>query len=363
MKIYIISFVFCIISAFLFFSCGFANYAGQGAVGFHDSRTADDETDESTGVFTSSAGRLESGDTCIDNDDCVELCDSMLQKFSDQKKCYDETEKEVQALRDVYNNLAIGNPRKLQRLDKSEMDPFLVFGPRLWADAITGFERGRKENCKVVDNPDDARDREDCKFDDYYKQQGYWSSGAAAALEWIARNDWLSELIIENDEDSVIMKALLKVLANGGIDHSNDNIDDGEPVNHRDGVCPLKESHIGPPPSDHISNVKLLKDYAAFGSDCLDGKNFLSLSVERDNNYSVLLGHQVLANLCNNKRECIKYFYCNITNGPNPTDRAASPTKGTVFNYILNAGISSVNRERDFYSGTDTDPPSWCTGF
>lgn len=345
MKIYIISFIFCIISAFLFFSCGFANYAGQGAVGFQDSRTADDEKDESTGVFNSPSGRLESGNNCIDNDDCVELCDSMLQSFSDQKKCYDETEKEVQALRDVYNNLAIGNPRKLERLDESEMEPFLVFGPTLWEDAITGFERGRKENCKVNLDPVDARDREDCKFDDYYMQEGYWSSGAVAALEWIARNDWLSELIIENDEDSVIMKALLDVLAHGGIDYRNRKPADGSPTMETASVCDISSISVSAIDLDstYISDVKLKKHYKALGSDCLGRNNFLSLSVEEDNNYSVLLGHQVLDHLCNDGNSvCIKYFYCNITNGP--------PASNTVFHYILNAGISSVNRDRDFYN-------------
>ena len=357
MKIYIISFIFCIISAFLFFSCGFANYAGQGAVGFQDSRTADDEKDESTGVFNSPSGRLESGDTCIDNDDCVELCDSMLQRFSDQKKCYDKTETEVQALRDVYNNLAIGNPRKLERLDKSEMEPFLVFGPTLWKDAITGFERERKENCEVNDGSEDARDREGCKFDNYYMQEGYWSSGAVAALEWIARNDWLSELIIENDEDSVIMKALLDVLAYGGIDYSDGEGDrgtNGSPGRETASVCRPLASLTSP------TTIKLGNHYKALGSDCLSGNNFLSLSVEEDNNYSVLLGHQVLNHLCSNGNSaCIRYFYCHINNGPDPTNtlsdqsltlRESAPISGTVFQYILDAGISSVNRARDVYN-------------
>ena len=345
MKIYIISFVFCFIFALCLFSCGFANYTSQGGVGFLDSRNAEDEDDESTGVFNSPSGRLESSNTCSDNEECVELCDSMLQRLSDQDKCYDETEEEVQALRDVYNLLAIGNPRKLERVDKDEMEPFLIFGPEIWKDAITGFEKGRKENCVENLNPEDSRDREDCKFDNYYKQEGYWSSGAVAALKWIARNNWLAELILENDDDNIIMTSLLDVLAHGG---------DGEEEDHRDGVCPLKPALVVVPPI----SIKLGGHYQALGSDCLDGKSFLSLAVEEENNYSVHLGHEVLEDICNRgEQSCVKYFYCNITNGPNQENRNAQPTSDTVLYYILySAGINGL--DEDYYSNRGT----WCSG-
>ena len=357
MKIYKVSFVFCFISVLCLFSCGLANYnsANPKTVSFQDSRN---EEDESTGVFNSPAGRLESEDICSDNDDCVKLCDSMLKRFSDQKKCYDQKEKEVQVFRDVYNQLAIGNPRKLERVDTEQMEEFLIFGPELWKDAITGFEKGRKENCTTNLDPEDPRDREDCKFDTYYKQDGYWSSGAAAALEWIGRNDWLSELIEKNDEDHVIMKALLDVLAHGGKDHSDDGVDDGEPEDHRANVCALA-TNIDPSSATTSFSVKLENHYKALGSDCLGGQNYLHLAVQRENKNSVNLGHQVLDDLCGRRESCIKYFYCNITGGTDPTDKNSAPPSGTVLWYILHeAGISGFNNP-DYYS----DEVSWCSGF
>ena len=316
MKIYKISFIFCFISALCLFSCGLANYSSQGGISFQDSRNADDENNESAGVFNSPAGRLESGDPCIKSDDCIELCDSMSNRLSIQEKCYNEKEKDAQALRDVYNNLAIGNPRKLERLGEEEMESFLVFGPELWRDAIIGFERGRKEDCTVNLNPPDSRDREDCKFENYYKQQGYWSSGAAATLEWIAKNDWLAELILEHDEDYLIMTTLLDILAHGGKAHGGEG---GESQAHRASVCDL-DINLDPSSATPSFSLKRAEDYQAFGSNCLDSKtkNFLVLAVEDRNPYSVNLGHQVLVDLCGgNGIECIKHFYCNVGSGSN----------------------------------------------
>lgn len=317
MKIYKISFIFCFISALCLFSCGLANYSSQGEVSFQDSRIAADEDAESAGVFNSPAGRLESGDPCIGSDDCIELCDSMSNRLSIQERCYNEKEKAAQTLRDVYNNLAIGNPRKLERLGEEEMESFLVFGPELWRDAIIGFERGRKEDCEVNEGNEDARDREDCKFENYYKQQGYWSSGAAATLEWIAKNDWLAELMLEHDEDHLIMTTLLDILAHGGKAHGGEG---GEPEEHRANVCTL-DSSLDPGSATPSFSLKRAEDYQAFGSNCLDSKktkNFFVLAVEDRNPYSVNLGHQTLVDLCGGSGiDCIKHFYCNIGSDDN----------------------------------------------
>ena len=231
-------FFFSIFSTASLFSCGLANYnfgSNQPGVAFQDSRS----NDNSTGVFNSRAGRLESTDTCVENEDCVELCDSMLKRFSDQKKCYDQKEKEVQTLRDVYNLLAIGNPRKLIEIDSDDMEEFLVFGPELWRDAIYGFERQRKEDCDENDGSGDARDREDCRLSNYYKQEGYYSDGAAATLKWVAQNDWLAKLMVEHDNEHVIMQSLLEVLSKGGNQSMGDD-DDQETEARREKTCNLE---------------------------------------------------------------------------------------------------------------------------
>ena len=209
--------VFCFITFFLF-SCGFlgslsSNTSSSAAtLTFLDSRAKEG----SAGEFNSPAGRLESSSRCFDNKNCVEMCDSMLRKLAHQEKCYKKTENEVQALRDTYNLLALGNPEKLIEIEPEEMENFLEFGVELFQDTIYGFERQRKPGCKVESNPADPREREDCKLKNYYRQDGYFSPGASAALTWIARNNWLAELLLEYDEDHVIMLSLLDILAHGG---------------------------------------------------------------------------------------------------------------------------------------------------
>ncbi len=355
-----IIFVLSVILIGSLFSCGLANY------NFNNSpnpATIKNFNADSTGVFNSPSGRLESSDTCSKNEDCKELCNSMLQRFSDQKKCYDHKEKEVQSFRDTYNLLALGNPRKLARVDIDEMKKFLTFGPKLWQDAIYGFERERKEDCTPNDGKDDPTEREDCKLKGYYKQIGYWSSGAASALEWIATNDWLAELIIDHDKDDeyVIMKSLLDVLANGGgrnffehpsdpqkndrdresldnknktcnlaliepdkdndgscnnvdgddvedeIQDNDDDLTDGDEDLKDDGSCNNNTDYHGrlyPQKAGGSAGLSLDSDleeqYKAFGADCLaeeDRENYFTLAVERENRNSVILGHKVLVEI------------------------------------------------------------------
>jgi len=208
-----------VLVSILFFSCGWLPSRDAGFT----TRFESSEVAETAGIFNSPAGRLTSRNPCLDNDDCVELCDSMLKKFADQNKCYNYSEDEVQNFRDVYNLLTIGSSRRLEEIRPDPLAEFLDFGPELWEDAIIGFERGLKENCTVVENPLDPRDREDCKFDEYYKQEGYWTEGSATTLDWIARNDWVAKLITKYDKEHVIMSALIDILANGGTDQIKNN--------------------------------------------------------------------------------------------------------------------------------------------
>ena len=401
MRIHQVSWFFYIISALYLFSCGWANYSSNApdsstVINSNDSRSGDDE---SIGTFQSSSGRLESGNSCLDNDDCVRLCDSMLSRFADQKECYDYAEKEVQAFRDIYNLLAIGNPRKLSRVDPNEMEPFLEFGPELWQNAIEGFERGTKEDCIPNPDPEDPRDREDCKFEVYYKQEGYWSSGAAATLEWVARNNWLAELIKKYDANHVIMQSLLKVLAQGGEptlgregeseeqrletcnlavyeeDINGDNYlscnedsdgngelglgedQDGDDVLdlfnediNLNGVLDQSVDRSGESypnhgrlfPSAGGVSVKLEDHYEAFGADCIgsDRQNYFLLAMQERNKNSIDLGHEVLRTLCNSQEICIRYFYCHIQGG-----QEAGPgnfaLEDTIIHYMGNtSGIS-----------------------
>ena len=350
-----IIFILSVILIGSLFSCGLANY------NFGSSptpATIKNFNADSTGVFNSPSGRLESSDTCSKNEDCKELCNSMLQRFSDQKRCYEHKEKEVQSFRDTYNLLALGNPRKLARVDIDEMKKFLTFGPVLWHDAIYGFERERKDDCTPNDGKDDPTEREDCKLKGYYKQVGYWSSGAASTLEWIAKNDWLAELIIEHDDEDdehVIMTSLLDVLANGGgknffrypssnpVDRDKDDRDRESPAEreetcnlaliepdlNNEGVSCLRENNdadltdktededlddmngcnnnntdyhgrLYPQKaggSDLSLDNDLEKQYQAFGADCLaeeDRENYFTLAIEGENKNSVILGHKVL---------------------------------------------------------------------
>ncbi len=357
----IITFWLLIFSLGSLFSCGLANYnfgSSNSSATVLDSRSNDD----STGEFNSPKGRLESSDTCSKSEDCKELCDSMLQRFSFQKKCYEYKEVEVQSFRDVYNLLAVGNPRKLSRVDTEKMEKFLTFGPELWQDAIYGFERQRKEDCTPNDGADDPTEREDCKLEGYYKQEGYWSGGALAALEWIAKNDWLAELIVRHDEDLVIMTSLLDVLAHGGgkvfkdpdsaietqdnknktcnlnlieLDlNANRNCDKPATANNedfnKDNECSFKDSdfanfhgRLSPNSDIRLGNtptsisVNLEKHYKAFGADCVsdDRENYFIIAVAEKNKNSLTLGHQMVDKLCSDDITCIRYFYCHIKNG------------------------------------------------
>ena len=298
--------VFFISVGFLF-SCGFVSDDSAPQGSFLDS----ENTENSDGVFNSPEGRLDSADKCFRNDACVELCDSMLENFRDQKECYDHTETEVQAFRDTYNLLALGNSRKLEQVTPEEMEDFLAFGPALWRDAIYGFERGVKENCTVNLDPPDPRDREDCKLENYYKQPGYNGEGASTGLSWIARNKWLADLIDEYDEDEEVMNALLDILSTGVKDSNRDKEDST--------ICQVGSgnSFAEPAPSDFPFSLDAdLKLYQALGnSNCVEGNSYFNLALEEENDPALLVGYETLKAICNRASEtaddaCEKYFFC-----------------------------------------------------
>ncbi len=333
------------------FSCGLANYSFNNSSSGSGSK-ASFQNSSSQGTFESAGGRLTSQGTCSDNDNCVDLCDSMLERLSLQKDCYEKKEDEVQALRDTYNLLALGNPRKLARVEPTEMEELLEFAPELYGTAIKGFERGRKENCKVVTNKEilagrDPRDREDCKLKDYYMQYGYSSEGAMEALEWIARNDWLAELLLKHDKDYVIMLALLEILAEGGehpVEDGDDNLNkdvNGDDTPNRSSVCVWGErSGTSPPQGDSdfssfTGHGRLTvqassapsdrrNQYQAFGADCLDmnsdktqGENYFRIARKGENEDSIKLGQEVLKELCDGADACFNQFCQNIISKDN----------------------------------------------
>ena len=337
--------IYLIVLVLSLFSCGLLDDLGSGTarLNLQDSRSED----ESAGVFNNPSGRLESENICFDNSDCVNLCDSMLNRFSEQEKCYNQKEKEVQDLRDVYNDLAIGNPRKLIKVDPEKMEEFLIFGPELWKTAINGFERGKKEDCAENKKPEDIRNYENCKFEYYYQQVGYWSTGASATLEWIARNNWLSKLMLEHDDDHIIIQTLLKVLVTGG---------EGEedPAS----ICDLSISEQGKldldsPPTGVQVPGKYEDHYRAFGANCIHGNrlSYMLLAVEEDNKDSVHLGHQVLEELCRSpgtrgaQEDCVRYFYCHINDGelnniPDPPPTPPAPILTPLFRYMDDSGVN-----------------------
>ena len=159
------------------------------------------------GEYHNPSGRLQSSTTCYDNEDCIKLCDSMLQNLSDQKECYTLSQSEAQRLRDTYNLLALGDERKLEEIVIEEMDNFLEFGPILWLDAISGFEAGRrdKDACKGVPVDDLSSS---CKTDNYYRQEGYDVEGARNTLKWMNKSPWLAEYLEKYDSDLLILKNL-----------------------------------------------------------------------------------------------------------------------------------------------------------
>ena len=252
--------------------------------------TSSQDSTREPGTFNSPNGRLTSRSTCLDNDDCVELCDSMLKHLYSQTYCYDYTEKEVQALRDTYNLLALGVSRKLSQIEPDDMETFLKFGTDLYRDAIYGFTRGWKDPCTYKPYPDDPTEREDCRLENYYQQEGYRSQSAANALKWIAENNWLAKLLKDNDKDHVIMLALLKILAKGGDHHVPQEVEkylkDNPPPDYKpDKPCPVSsddaENELFRPSSGKnicgTNNQKLCspkENYNAFFSKCLGSKDF-----------------------------------------------------------------------------------------
>ena len=324
--------LFLVISLAFLFSCGLVENSGSQA-NLQDSQDGDDDDDGD------SEPRLESDDKCFENSKCIEVCDSMLKNFKDQKDCYEEAENKVQSFKDTYSLLTFGSSRKLERIKPKDMETLLDFGPVLWRDAIYGFERGRKENCTVNLNPSDPRDREDCKLKDYYKQGGYDGEGASEALRWIAQNNWLGELLDELDKDEEVATALVNVLAKG-LDSKDDT------------KCPGATSsgdfaHAIP---SAVFDFSLDSDedlYQAFGhDDCVDGDHFFNLAVEGENNFSANVGYELLKELCNRSSiqdNCEKYFFCKITSGAD------------IINYINSGGAS-------LFPGFDLNPTTDCVG-
>ncbi len=202
---YIIVFVsVLVVGSYMLLGCGVT----PGHSGVFSSRlgetTGGNRRQEASGVFNTRSGRrLDSPDSCFKEEECQELCDSMLEKLSDQKECYTYTQKEVQAFRDTYNLLALGVRKKLDQITPAELEDFLEFGEVLWLNAITGFERGLKDGC--------SQGRK-CRDEDYYLQRGYDRSGAANALSWIALNNWVAEKIATYDKDEAIMQKLIEYL-------------------------------------------------------------------------------------------------------------------------------------------------------
>ena len=305
-------------------SCGLAG-SGFGGSGFSAENSEDSDGDANDGEFRVKSGPLESEDTCIKNKDCVQLCDSMLSQFSDQTKCYEETEKAVQSFRDVYNLLALGVPRKLEKIDPSDMEEFLTFSPGLWKDAVFGFERGRKEDCTPNTGDEDPTLRENCKFEDYYQQLGYDYEGADSALQWIIENDWLAELINKYDEDQVILKALFTVLDDPTL--AMNRIEEGDSYTQ----CSVTDV----PRLSLPSNFNLREEdedvYGILGVNCVSGGHYFNLAVQEENDQALMAGHELLRQLCRKAtctgervtggctQPCINYFYCNISS----TERTA----------------------------------------
>ena len=284
------------------FACGFVSELGNNRLAGVSKQASKSRT---AGTYNSPAGRLSSSDTCSENDDCKDLCDSMLKKLSDQKDCYKKKEKEVQVFRDVYNLLATGDPRRMVSIDSDEMEDFLAFGPVLWKDAIYGFERNKKENCEPDRGRDDPRDREDCKLKGYYKQEGYDEEGAGEALKWIARNNWVAELLLEHDdEDNDVMLSLLDVLAfgEGGVEAQPDNLNCASGTN--DHPChKLHDSSFGGV-ARHVlpestAGLKQHYSYLALANPLVaGGRTYFSLAGEDTKKPSYKLGEEILEGLC-----------------------------------------------------------------
>ena len=318
-------FLFNLIFVSIFFSCGFANYSSNSPeANFLEAQKDDD----SSGRFKTSR-RLESDDTCEDSDDCRELCESMLKNFSDVRECYEYTETEVQTFRDVYDLLATGDFDRIVKIKSADLEKFLEFGPELWEDAIYGFETQRKPDCTPEFNPVDARDREDCQYSNYYIQLGYSSGGASNVLYWIARNDWVAELLVDFDKELLIMRALVRTLADGGslirtiavgYDPDNSFSSQAETMDEREDTCNLDNDD-----SDGYHGLFLVEDlevegnydnsYRAFAANCVDDdvrKNYFLVAAEEENRYSATLGHRLLKEFCDDRDNCISFFYSHI---------------------------------------------------
>ena len=292
-----LGFIFVLLIGMELFGCS-GRPGTSGVFDNNQNQFSSDDSTETSGIFESADGRLNSDDLCYNNESCVELCNSMLKDFSDQKRCYSYQEVDVQAFRDTYNNLALG--QNLGDVDSDEMESFLDFGAEMWRDAITGFERDWQSGCEVG-----ADERlSDCQGDDYYLQRGYTRRGAAAALSWIARNDWLAKLLLDYDNDFVVMDALVNVLMDPDIPKKYDIGYNPDPKN-KDVVDSIKvfpdeeqcKSYIGGstangPILDLRSDLTLTEG-RTFNIPCLDqGLNYILLARKYDNEESILLGNR-----------------------------------------------------------------------
>lgn len=202
-------------------SCGFLEEV-------YYSNTPSGEDRRSSQAARDQRPRLSSKNTCFENEDCKDLCHTMLYELKALQRCYRHSEEEVQGFKDTYELLENGEHRKLEKITEEEMELFLKFGPELWKSAIKGFERGRKEEdlkitkadgskttCKELaksTGPDSTRYNRFCRRDNHYRQFAYNSEGAADALSWIASNDWLAKLLLKHDKDRGEKFSILRAL-------------------------------------------------------------------------------------------------------------------------------------------------------
>lgn len=192
------------------FSCGFLQDWESSPGGASGTTSGGANT---TRLSSTRGGRA---NTCFDNEDCSQLCATMLKDLEDLEKCHRLSQTRVQALNDTYNLLKTGEARKLEKITKEEMENFLKFGPELWRDAIDGFIVGLKDT-EECSPPEKRPVPRRCRRSNYYEQRGYTKEGAGDALSWIASSDWLAALLQKHDrkskENYMVLAALTQVLA------------------------------------------------------------------------------------------------------------------------------------------------------
>ena len=238
--------------------------------------------------------------TCDNRDSCQDICDDMFRSVSSRSTCYDESNRNVDTLQEVYDTLADSSisERELESLDPEDFGFFLSMneGGDDFIDIIQGNHQ----------------------FD------GYNKSNSKTVLEWIARNEEIASEIRSYDRNNEILFVLMERRVDNSISNvtgsnNNNNI---RIDSHGLSYDNQKETNELDFDRDLIKFTLAFTGREPYGYGNSEDESFIEYAGSK-NEESIELAHQTLASVCQDAvdetdiedkdvKKCMLAVYCSI---------------------------------------------------